>query len=71
MCLRSALELRLLGIPDPHPLPDYDNDIPYSLAEDDALALRTLTMEPYHSNAFGISSHRWRCLINTIKLEPL
>lgn len=50
MCLRSALELRLLGIPDSHPLPDDDNAIPYSLVGDDAFALRTLMMEPYNSS---------------------
>lgn len=22
-------------------------------------------------NAFGITAHRWRCLLNTIQLEPL
>lgn len=91
--LRVDLEQGLLGFPDPHPLPDDDNDIIYFLVGDDAFPLRTWMIKPYNSrglthekrvfnyrfsrrrrvveNAFGITAHRWRCLLNTIQLEPL
>ena len=45
--LRDAIEDGSLDLPDPAPMPNDDQDMPYFLLGDDAFALQTWLMKPY------------------------
>ncbi|XP_033098289.1 protein ALP1-like [Anneissia japonica] len=45
--LRDALEKGKLGLPEPAPLPNDDQPVPYSIVADDAFPMRSWLMKPY------------------------
>ncbi|XP_033118810.1 uncharacterized protein LOC117118352 [Anneissia japonica] len=45
--LRDALEKGKLGLPEPAPLPNDDQPVPYSIVADDAFQMRSWLMKPY------------------------
>ncbi|XP_071485238.1 uncharacterized protein [Diadema antillarum] len=45
--LKGCLEAGKIGFPDPDPMPNDDQDMPYFLLRDDAFGLRTYLMKPF------------------------
>ena len=51
--LKQRLESETLGVPQPEPMPNDDEDTPYYIVADEAFALRTWLMKPYARTAMA------------------